>query len=305
MVSKLLHYMGQYNTNTKFSHAIFGKLRIYFERSTKLFSPVNLNIKSPQLNDLICTLLVILIFLLIIFNFKIFAGIKALVYKYTGNFLNHFLSNITSMLSPFFYILKLVYKKWCFLKQVFNNYFFESNGTLNNNFYKKQTLNLNLKKLCNGFKLNSNFRFFKKRTYGEFYLNKYTLNSNFYKKQTLKLNRFNGDLRKQRWFKKVLILTNNSTSPDKVIQDEKNRVFNLDMWWGEAMRKTKMKESLVRYRKFNLTPNRTNLALLEKIKIRPYRYDRDSYSRTTFYLLNLGKKAEQRYDWTTKNPPGN
>ena len=62
------------------------------------------------------------------------------------------------------------------------------------------------------------------------------------------------------------------------------------------MRKTKMKESLVRYRKFNLTPNRTNLALLEKIKIRPYRYDRDSYSRTTFYLLNLGKKAEQRYD---------
>jgi len=78
------------------------------------------------------------------------------------------------------------------------NNFFESNGTLNNNFYKKQTLNLNLKKLGNGFKLNSNFRFFKKRTYGEFYLNRYTLNSNFYKKQTLKLNRFNGDLRKQR-----------------------------------------------------------------------------------------------------------
>jgi len=35
------------------------------------------------------------------------------------------------------------------------------------------------------------------------------------------------------------------------------------------MRKAKMKESLVRYRKFNLTPNKINLALLKKIKRRP------------------------------------
>jgi len=142
------------------------------------------------------------------------------------------------------------------------NNFFESNGTLNNNFYKKQTLNLNLKKLGNGFKLNSNFRFFKKQTCGEFYLTKYPLNSNFYKKQTLKLNR---------------------------------------MWWGEAMRKAKMKESLVSYRKFNLTPNKINLALLKKIKRRPWSLGPDNRHD----LFQRWRRKLQRYDWTTKNPPSN
>jgi len=267
MVSKLLHFMGQYNTNTKFSHAIFGKLRIYFERSTKLFSPVNLlgslfknskwtsfqtqNIKLVWLNDLIYTLLSILIFLFIVFNFKIFAGIKALVYKYTWNFSNHLLPNITYMFSLFIYLLSSVYCELCFSKQVdvkstsfnlskkkkiFNEDYFlyktllswKSERIKNIDFFKNEfKRKLRLKKI------NSNSYLTKYNNY--FFESNYTLNNNFYKEQTLNLNleelnklkNFNNDLiikdniifksnnlaKQQRW------LTNNFMSSNKIIQD--------------------------------------------------------------------------------------
>ena len=231
MVSKILHYIKQYNTNTKSFHSIFRKLRIYFERLTKLFSPVNSlvslfknlkwtffqtqNTKLLWLNDLIYKLLSVLIFLFIVFNFKMFAGVKALVYKYTWNFSDHLLPNTTYIFSFFTYLLSSVYCELCFWKQVdikstpFN---FSTKKNKCIDFFKN-------KFECKPYlkKINSNFHLVKYNNY--FFEPNYTLNKlkNFNNNLIIKDNIIvrSGDLvKQQRW------LTNNFISSNKIIYNE-------------------------------------------------------------------------------------
>ena len=275
MLNKMLYYLNYFNTNPKFMHSIIGKLHLYFERTTKLFASINLlgslyksskwvsfqtqNIKLPWLKDWIYSTITFLITLLIIFNFPIFAGMKALVYKYTWNLTHHLLPNIYYMLGIFICGLVTVYDNLTFSKQVkvkkvpftflkkkkifTDNYFFYKNMlTLKSTPEQNKNIDLLKSKIKRKLRIKIFLStYYKPKNNNYFFESNYILTQKHIQEKTLNLNlenlnklkNFNTDLvikdnmvfqnnniaKQQRW------LTNNFISSNKIIHNTNKHIL--------------------------------------------------------------------------------
>ena len=241
MLNRLLYYLNYFNTNPKFAHSVIGKLQIYFERASKIFSSINIlgslyknskwtsfqtqNIKLPWLKDWVYTGLQFVILLFIIFNFKIFIFFKGLIYKLTWSLFNDLLPNIYYVLSICICLLITVYDEKAFSQQVkvkqvpFNfshkkkiytdNYFFYKNMlSLKSSPEQNKNIDLLKKKVKHKLRIKKIKSILDKPIHNEYFFeSNYILNLKSNQEKTLNLNL--EKLNKLKYFNRDLVVKDN------------------------------------------------------------------------------------------------
>lgn len=340
MLNRLLYYLNYFNTNPKFSHSVIGKLQIYFERASKLFSSINIlgslyksskwtsfqtqNIKLPWLKDWIYSVLQCVVFLLIIFNFKIFIWFKGLIYKLTWNFFNQLLPNFYYILSVCVGLLITTYDEIAFSQQIkvkqvpvnflkkkkifTDNYFFYKNMlSLKSSPEQNKNINLLKKKVKHKLRTKKIVSILNKPIYSEYFFeSSYVLKLKYSQEKTLNLNlenlnklkNFNTDLvvkdnmifqnnnlaKQQRW------LTNNFMSSNKIIHNVNKHTLLKNFIGNPLYQSNLMNTSIWSSTKLesltNETTNLTNNNLNKLISLNNIFSDSQLYTNQRYNILN-------------------